>query len=238
MAGISGDNWSESVPHFRASFQHGASVTQEQITELERRWLPPMASRDDSETERLCLVDEQGQAYRPGLTAQRWLAHLLGLRHKAVHVLLLWESSELGPVILCQVRSFRKKDFPGHIDVSVGGHVVNGKDSLDTALREMDEELGVRATDVVEPGLQGVGGYECTIESRASRFLDVEWRDVYLARIEHLDRLYFKDGEVDGLYLCPIFNARQLLDQSALSVANGLTYSLPLCLSFLEAGRV
>ena len=65
--------------------------------------------------------------------------HRLGLRHRAVHVLVF---NARGQVFL-QKRSMIKDTFPGAWDSSASGHVDQGEDYDVCALRELKEELGV-----------------------------------------------------------------------------------------------
>ena len=44
-----------------------------------------------------------------------------------------------------QKRSLRKNSFPGCYDVSSAGHIKAGDDYLESALRELSEELGIVA---------------------------------------------------------------------------------------------
>ncbi|MFC1765258.1 NUDIX domain-containing protein [Planctomycetota bacterium] len=226
-------SWMAELGPLQAELRHGARVTPSQLVELAGQWQSRIPN-SAQETETLVLVDDTGCAYEPELCAPRWLCHLLALRHVAVHVLLLWESPRLGPVFICQMRSWTKKDFPGHVDISVGGHAIGATAPAESALIEMQEELGLGPDDLQTPGLQRIGGYECFISVDDKQFYDVEWREVYLGRVNNIDRLRFIDGEVAGVYLCPLQHARGLLKQNSMSVANGLRMSLPLCLDVLE----
>lgn len=62
------------------------------------------------------------------------------LMHRVVHVLIFNKRGE----ILLQKRSMSKDVAPGKWDTSVGGHVCPGEDLVDSALREMEEELGIK----------------------------------------------------------------------------------------------
>jgi isopentenyldiphosphate isomerase len=66
--------------------------------------------------------------------------HRRGLRHRAVHLLVV---NRRGEVFLHQ-RSMQKDLFPGTWDSSAAGHVGAGEDYDGTALRELEEELGCR----------------------------------------------------------------------------------------------
>jgi len=66
--------------------------------------------------------------------------HRLGLRHRAVHILV---RNRAGQVFL-QKRSMAKDLFPGTWDSSAAGHVGAGEDYDGTAVRELEEEIGCR----------------------------------------------------------------------------------------------
>jgi len=228
--------WREEWAALRAAFKKGQAVSQGQLDDLAETWVGRVKPTG-KETETLVLVDGQGQSLQPRRQAPRWLCHLLALRHKAVHVLLVWDSPKLGCVLVCQVRSWDKIDYPGFVDISVGGHVVGDGDSRQAAFLEMHEEIGVASEDLVGGDLTFVGAYDCTHESDKRPFYDAEWRDVYIARVNSLEAIRFTDGEVVGIYLCPQSEARNLLTQDRLAVANGLRLSLPVCLDHLATRR-
>ena len=68
------------------------------------------------------------------------------LLHRVVHVLIMDESGRW----LLQKRSARKDIQPGKWDMSVGGQVVPGESSVDAAMREVREEMGIEAGGLVE----------------------------------------------------------------------------------------
>ena len=72
--------------------------------------------------------------------APRRVVHAHGWRHRAVHVLVL---NRAGKVFL-HLRARTKDLFPGTWDSSCAGHVGAGEDYDGTAVRELEEELGVR----------------------------------------------------------------------------------------------
>lgn len=67
--------------------------------------------------------------------------HKKGLLHREVHV---WIYNKKGE-ILFQKRAEDKDLYPGLLDVSVGGHVEIGDDYLKTAIKELEEETGIKA---------------------------------------------------------------------------------------------
>lgn len=89
----------------------------------------------------LDLVDENGVP--TGETIERDEAHRTGARHRVVHVWVLREQSGRREVLLEQ-RSAQKDSFPLRFD-TCAGHIDAGEAPLPTAVRELEEELGVRA---------------------------------------------------------------------------------------------
>jgi len=65
--------------------------------------------------------------------------HRLGLKHRAVHVLVFNAHGE----IFLQKRSMKKDRQPGVWDSSASGHVDSGEDYDTTSVRELHEEIGL-----------------------------------------------------------------------------------------------
>lgn len=75
-----------------------------------------------------------------GETISKKEAHKTGVWHGSVHI---WIISEDKKKILLQKRCADKDLFPNMWDISVGGHISAGEDSLVSAKRELSEELGL-----------------------------------------------------------------------------------------------
>lgn len=218
------------IEDLRRSASGGDHCDQTRIAEILRELEPHRTVlQADEKDELLSLVDSLGRP-RP-ITAPRWLCHILGLRHRAVHVAIRWDSPGLGPSFVFQVRSWSKFEYPGHIDLSATGHVqlVDSVETSLAAMRELQEELGLTSADLTSTGLELVFGYENVDTLPQRHFLNVEWRDVYIGtiRTDALGSFAFPDSEVIGIFLCPLRNARDLLAQSHLPLAGSLRDSLP-----------
>lgn len=72
--------------------------------------------------------------------------HRLGLKHRAVHVLVFNRRGE----VFLQKRSAQKDTFPGAWDSSASGHLDSGEDYDDCAVRELREEIGLAVTATPE----------------------------------------------------------------------------------------
>lgn len=88
----------------------------------------------------LDIVDEHGCP--TGETIERSRAHLEGVRHRTAHVWLLRRKDSKVQILL-QKRSITKASFPGCYDISSAGHIPAGCDYVESAVRELREELGI-----------------------------------------------------------------------------------------------
>lgn len=89
-----------------------------------------------SHNELLYEVDEHDQVIGPRARGE---LHRLGIRHRAVHILVFNRRGEL----FLQKRSMSKDVNPGLWDTSAAGHVDFGESYDECAARELAEELGV-----------------------------------------------------------------------------------------------
>lgn len=117
--------------------------------------------------ERLEVYTPEGQP--TGILKARSDVHAEGLWHKTVQ---LWVRNTRGDVLL-QKRATKKEGSPGLWDVSCGGHCVEGETPEISALRELEEELGLHAPVSM---LQKIGS--ATYTSQQGR--NNEWVDVFL----------------------------------------------------------
>jgi len=78
-----------------------------------------------------------------GKTALKSVAHKNGYYHATIHVWLYTKQSE----VLMQQRGFNKKTYPGLWDVSVAGHIHASETVEQGAIREVEEEVGLKITE-------------------------------------------------------------------------------------------
>ena len=65
------------------------------------------------------------------------------LTRKEMHKKGIWHRVDNNNQILMQQRSHKKDTNPGKWDVSVAGHISAGQTSLEAAIREVEEEVGI-----------------------------------------------------------------------------------------------
>ncbi len=96
-----------------------------------------------SPTEWLDIVDRDDRIIG---AAPRGIVHGKAYMHRAVHIML---SNSAGEVFL-QQRSHGKDTNPGLWDTSCAGHIDSGESVAVAAVRELEEELGIRlSTDAL-----------------------------------------------------------------------------------------
>ena len=143
--------------------------------------------------EYLDIVDASGMP--TGKTIERSIAHRDGILHRTAHVWVIRERDGRTEVLL-QKRSEEKESFPGMFDTSSAGHIPAGEEPVPSALRELEEELGIKAT---ENQLCYAGTFRIQYEKvfHGNLFRDNEVTRVYVYR-EHVDihSLSLQESEV------------------------------------------
>lgn len=211
----------------RAQLSDAPDLTAAQVEELAAAWRSTVQPAGKEE-EPFDLVDGEG---RPtGVQAPRWLCHLLGLRHRTVHLVL---RTPQGWLVL-QQRSRRVRSWPGYLDLAVTGHVRAGLSWEEALHREAAEELGLDLaveTGMVEaPGALLVAQYsrrETDCENPPEHIYHVTRVYAAVLTAVGLASLRFADGEVDGLYLCSADEAIRMLAEEPERFAPGVSRSLP-----------
>ena len=152
------------------------------------------AALDGKPLELLDLLDENGEP--SGQVRERTLVHLNGDWHRTSHVWVVRRRGDGGHDLLLQKRSRGKDSFGGCYDISSAGHIPAGQDYLESALRELKEELGIAAEpeDLRLVGVHGrifknhekshVFAYEKPVEIEKLKLQKEEVESVKWMRIE------------------------------------------------------
>ncbi len=132
-------------------------------------------------------------------------AHRLGLYHASVHI---WFYT-LDGFILFQKRANNKDTYPDLWDVSVAGHIGTKESAIDSAIREIKEEIGLI---VNKEDLEFITKYLAEKKPRAHIF-DNEFHHIYLAILPvEIESLTPQKEEVADVSLFKIETFKSILE--------------------------
>lgn len=151
--------------------------------DLARTLDPAAATPPQHDDERFDVVDDRDQPLR---TELRTVVHQQNLLHRAVHILVF---NELGELLL-QKRSAWKDREPGKWDSSAAGHLEPGESYANAAVRETDEELGIR------PPLEPLG--------KISACPNTGWEFVEIFRTRHDGPFILPPAEIEDAAFFPL----------------------------------
>lgn len=151
--------------------------------------------------EMINIYDNLGQ--NSGKSEEKDEAHRKALIHKGVCVWIINSNDE----ILLQTRNSHVM-FPNRMDISFSGHIHAGETSLDAAIREGKEELGIALeTDK----LQYI--FSCREYGELDGYYENEIDDVFLYRTDLLLEDYsFYDNEVKEVSYVLIENFKLMVE--------------------------
>jgi 8-oxo-dGTP pyrophosphatase MutT (NUDIX family) len=103
------------------------------------------------------------------------------------------------PQVLLQKRAAGKESFPGCYDTSSAGHIHAGDEPLESALRELEEELGIKA-DESDLSYAGIfhSHYEKIFYAKPFRDNEITFVYVYDRPVE-IDDLTLQEDEVESV---------------------------------------
>jgi isopentenyldiphosphate isomerase len=166
---------------------------------------------------------EQGE--RPILLIARWLCHLVGIRHRAVHLFI--DHPTLDDYTLVQVRGVDKFESPGRFDLPSAGHVVCLESTVDTLFKELEEELNWTRDDIQGPEMVGSYNYSEPLSTPGLR--NVEFRVVFRSHLKTdcLLKARFVDREVAAISVFKLSEIEAMITNFPDRVASGLKESFP-----------
>ena len=134
-----------------------------------------------------------------GQVMEREEVHSSGALHGTSHVWLIREKKGGSCDVLLQKRAKDKDAYPGCFDISSAGHIPAGQDYLESAIRELYEELGIRAG---EEGLIFIGMHSafCREIFHGKPFLNNEVSKVYIYKEEIKDEdIHIQEEELESV---------------------------------------
>ena len=142
------------------------------------------------------IVDEKG--IPTGETIERTQAHEKGVRHRTAHIWIVREQDGKAQLLL-QKRSAEKDSFPGRFDTSSAGHIQAGDEPEESAIRELHEELGIRASkeDLTFAGCFEIQ-YEKEFYGKMFRDNEIAFVFIYEKPID-ISELILQEEELDAV---------------------------------------
>ncbi len=159
------------------------------------------AALDGKPLELFDILNEDGSA--SGRVEERNVAHRLGLLHGTVHTWIVRKNDKSGYDVLLQKRSMKKDSHPGEYDISSAGHISAGDEPLESACRELMEELGIRADegDIREIGLHRgkfSGNFGKNFHDRMFKDREISHVYIYDKHVD-TDKLRLQESEVESV---------------------------------------
>ncbi|MFA5926041.1 MAG: NUDIX domain-containing protein [Parcubacteria group bacterium] len=156
--------------------------------------------------QRLSIVNENDEVVGE---ETRENIHKKGLLHREVHVWVYNNKEEL----LFQERSMIKDTYPGLFDVSVGSHVEIGEEYERTALRELEEETGIKAR---KNDLTFIASIRGNIIDELTGMKNNSIKKIYAFRFDgNVEDLKVEDGEAVSLRFFPIERILNLSEEES-----------------------
>ncbi len=157
------------------------------------------------EEEIIDIVTASGEP--TGKTALKSDIHSKGYYHNTAHI---WFYTKEGTILLAQ-RAASKTICPLLWDVSVAGHIDSGETIETGAIREVEEEIGLK---IKEKELHKIGVFEC-FQSYPNGIIDNEFHHTYISELNTtIETLTPQTEEVEALKLVTIEAFKSLLANS------------------------
>jgi isopentenyl-diphosphate Delta-isomerase len=140
---------------------------------------------------------------RTGVRKTKAQVHCGGDWHRAAHIWIVTPDRR----VILQRRSLCKENYPGLWDVSAAGHLSAGESAIEAAVRETQEEIGLK----IEPGeLERVMTTGERVVLNGGTYIDNEIHDVFVVRrAVEMTSLRLDPVEVDGVRLMAIEDLRK-----------------------------
>ena len=139
------------------------------------------------------IYDENGNYLKQEMKS---IAHKLGLWHKSIHAILINKNNEM----IIQKRSKDKDLYPSMWDFSFAGHVGAGENTVKSAIRECEEELGFSLN---ENQIELLFTYPDKL--KWGKIISNEFVDIFLCRADFdINSFSKQDEEVDELKIIPL----------------------------------
>lgn len=134
-----------------------------------------------------------------GEVRERSIAHENGDLHGTSHVWIVRRGKTENWEVLMQKRSKNKDSFPGCYDISSAGHISSGYDYRESALRELEEELGICAEpEDLQYGFMHLGYAEANFYGKPFKNAEVSAVYIYDKEVD-ITKLKLQEEEVESV---------------------------------------
>lgn len=169
-------------------------------------------SVDGKPLELLDVCDEKG--IPTGRVTERSVAHTTGSIHRTAHVWVVRQDADGRWQVLLQKRSMQKDSFPGALDTSSAGHIAAGDEPFESARRELQEELGIEASEAELAYAGSFDGGVIQAEFEGRPFVDHEIASVYVyQKPVDIEALQLQQEEVESVQWMDYEMCRRLVAQ-------------------------
>lgn len=150
------------------------------------------------------VLDENGN--KTGEIVTRTQIHKEGLWHKIVVIAII---DKEGRLLMLQ-RAKDKAKNPLKWDVSSAGHVSSNQTSIESAIRETQEELGI---EVNEKELQYILTYKDNVKIDED-YIDNQIYDCYIVKKEKIDikNIKIQESELEQVKLCDLQQFKNIIE--------------------------
>ena len=159
------------------------------------RMMGYIKQRKEATMEQLEIINKDGSG--TGIYKDRNAVHRDGDLHASSHVWVVRDDTGGGFSVLLQQRSSDKDAFPNCFDTSCAGHVARGDTYETTAMRELEEELGIKPRERLEWLFDQHISWEA--EFHGARFINNEIDRIYVLKADDIDLTQFQKEEISGL---------------------------------------
>ncbi|MEX1383497.1 NUDIX domain-containing protein [Lutibacter sp.] len=162
------------------------------------------------------ILNEVGEPN--GTTCLKSEAHKKGFFHASAHIWIFNNKKE----VLIQKRASNKDTFPNLWDVSVAGHISADEKPIISAIREVQEEIGL---SIKQHNLYYIGTSKKRIEHNKD-LIDYELHYIYMCKINfYVNSLKIQEEEVAEVNLISIQNLINLVHSNESNfVPHGKSY--------------
>ncbi len=170
------------------------------MVDVHTKFLAAKFTLGDNMDENIDVFDEKENLIGRKLKSE---AHKDGSWHRGVHIWILVDNK-----IFLQKRSCKKDIFPGCFDVGCAGHLKSGENYEDAAIRELEEELEIKAK---KRDLIYLDSRKQITFIKEKKIISKEFLKVFALKIKNTNNVKINKDEIEEVRLFDIKELEDLL---------------------------